>query len=361
MKYKDFKTTKDFLLKHIGDMSQVAGTKRYTFSEGKAKGMDAVDIRTGGGLSFTVLPGCGMGIAWAEYKGVPFSYIAKTGIVSARHFEPEGMGWLRTFLGGLLTTCGLSNVGAPCEEDHPVLGRQHFGLHGRISNTEASQVCINEKWQGDELLLSVSGHMRESVLHGENLSLHRTIKTSLGAKSLHIQDVVENEGLQDQPLMLLYHINIGWPIIDKDSRFICNSSNVVAVGLRSKEKIGQHQHIQAPKNGEPEHLFFHDFKADGEGMTGCAIINPELELGVYLRYRRDQLSCFSQWKMMAESEYVVGMEPGNCNPVGRVKARKNGSLQILKPGERKETSLEIGILDSAEEINGFITMTESLK
>jgi len=352
--------SRQFLHKRIGDMSQIVGLKRYAFSEGKAKGVEAVDVKTGGGLSFTVLPGRGMDIAWAEFKGIPFSYISKTGIVSPSHFESSGLEWLRTFFAGLLTTCGLSNVGGPCDEDHPVLGKQHYGLHGRISNTVADQVCTSEEWHGDDLIMTVSGRMRESQLHGENLVLHRTIKTSLGSKSLHIHDVVENEGLNDQPLMLLYHINIGYPMIDENSRFICNSEKVTPVGSRSEEKISEYQHMQAPAKGEPEHLFFHDFKTDGEGMTGCAIVNPELEMGVYLRYRKDQLPCFSQWKMMAESEYVLGMEPGNCNPISRVEARKNGTLQILQPGERKEIELEIGILDGLEEINGFEKMVDGL-
>ena len=347
---------RQYLQKRVGDLSQIAGLKRYTFSEGKAQGVEAVDVKTGSGLSFTVLPGRGMDLAWADYKGIPFGYISKTGIVSPAYYESKGLEWLRTFFAGLLTTCGLSNVGGPCDEEHPVLGKQHFGLHGRISNTTADQVCTNEEWQGDKLVLSVSGRMRESQLHGENLTLHRTIKTSLGAKSFHIHDVVENESLNDLPLMILYHINIGYPMIDENSRFICNSEKVTPVGVRSEEKIGEYQHMQTPAKGEPEHLFFHEFKTGEDGLTDCAIINPELEMGVYLRYRKDQLPCFSQWKMMAEAEYVVGMEPGNCNPIGRAEARKNGTQQSLKPSERKEIELEIGILDGLEEIDGFEKM-----
>jgi hypothetical protein len=352
---------RQFLQSRVGDLSQIVGLKRYTFSEGKAKGIEAVDVKTGTGLSFTVLPGRGMDIAWAEYKGFPFSYISKTGIVSAEQYNPNGLEWLRTFFAGLLTTCGLSNDGGPCDEEHPVLGKQHYGLHGRISNTVAEHVCVKEEWQDDEFILSVSGRMRESVLHGENLALRRTIKTSLGAKSFNIHDVVENEGMNDQPLMLLYHINIGYPVVDEKSRFICNSNEVVPTSARSDEKIGEFSQMQAPTKGEPEHLFFHDFKTDENEMTYCAIVNPDLEFGVYLKYNKSQLPKFSQWKMMAESEYVLGMEPGNCNPVGRTEARKNGTLEYLKAGERKEVDLEIGILSTQEEINEFVKTIESFK
>jgi len=361
MKLFSLNKNRQFLQRHIGDMSQIAGMKRYSFTDGKAKGIDAIDVKTGSGLSFTVLPGRGMDIAWAEFNGVPFSYISKTGIVSNEYYESKDLEWLRTFFAGLLTTCGLSNVGGPCEEEHSVLGKQHYGLHGRISNIAADNVCVNEEWKGDDFIMTVSGRVRESVLHGENLVLRRTIKSSLGSKSLLIHDIVENEGLNDQPIMILYHINIGYPVIDETSRFICNSREIVPVGARSKEKIDLYNQMQAPAKGEPEHLFFHDFSTDEKGMTYCGIINPDLEFGVYLKYKKTQLTKFSQWKMMAESEYVVGMEPGNCNPISRTEAMKNGTLAYLKAGERKEIDLEIGILSTQKEIDEFIKIIELLK
>jgi hypothetical protein len=162
-------------------------------------------------------------------------------------------------------------------------------------------------------------------------------------------------------LMILYHINIGYPVIDEKSRFICNSKEIIPAGARSKEKIKLYDQIQAPTKGEPEHLFFHDFKTDEKGMTSCGIINHDLEFGVYLKYPKKHLPKFTQWKLMAEAEYVVGMEPGNCNPIGRAEARKNGTLEYLKPGERKEIDLEIGILSTQKEIEEFIKTVESLK
>ena len=356
-----FNKNRIFLQKRIGSISQIAGLKRYSFTEGKAKGIEAIDVKTGSGLSFTVLPGRGMDIAWAEFKGIPFSYISKTGLVSPQYYESGKMEWLRTFFAGLLTTCGLSNVGGPCNEEHPVLGERHFGLHGRISNMAADNVCINEEWKGDDFTMMISGRLRESVLHGENLVLKRTIQTSLGAKSFFIHDVLENEGLDDQPLMVLYHINIGYPVLDENSRFICNSKEIIPVGNRSTETIDLFSQMQAPVKGEPEHLFFHDFKSDEDGMTCCALVNPDLEFGVYLKYNKTQLPKFSQWKMLAEAEYVMGMEPGNCNPVGRVEAKRNGSIEILKAGERKETDLEIGILSTTKEIEEFMTLIAALK
>jgi len=352
---------RQFLQKRIGDMSQVAGLKRYLFSEGKAKGIEAIDVRTGSGLSFTVLPGRGMDVAWAEFNGIQFSYISKTGIVSPDYYESRDSEWLRTFFAGLLTTCGLSNAGPSCEEGHPVIGKRHFGLHGRISNMAAEQVCVGEEWKGDDFIMTISGRMRESVLHCENLVLKRTVTTSLGAKFIKIHDSVLNEGLSDQPLMILYHFNIGYPVIDEKSRLITNSKEILPANPRSVEKIREYGQMQLPVKDEKEQLFFHDFKTDETGMTCCGIINPDLNFGVYIQYKKSELPRFSQWKMMGETEYVVAMEPGNCNPTGRVEARKNGSLEYLKAGEAKEIELEIGVLSTQKEIEEFMKKVDSLK
>jgi hypothetical protein len=356
-----FHKDRQFLQKRVGDMSQIAGLKRYAFSDGKARGVEAVDVKTGAGLSFTVLPGRGMDIAWAEFNGIPFGYISKTGIVSPEYYESKNLEWLRTFFAGLLTTCGLSNAGPPCEEDHPVLGKQHFGLHGRISNMAADNVCVKEEWKGDDYIMTVSGRMRESVLHGENLVMKRTITSSLGARSFKIHDVLENEGSEELPIMILYHINVGYPVIDEKSIFVCNSKEIFPANPYSVDKVNVYNKMQPPVNKEPEHLFFHDLKTDGKGITSCAVINPEMEFGVYVKYPKAQLPKFSQWKMMAEAEYVVGMEPGNCNPIGREMARKNGTLEFLKAGEKKEIELEIGILSTQQEIDEFVKTVEAFK
>lgn len=63
------------LLRHMGSVSQLGGLKRYTFAEGRAKGVEAVDVVTGTGFDFTVLPGRCMDLAWARYKGIPVSYM----------------------------------------------------------------------------------------------------------------------------------------------------------------------------------------------------------------------------------------------------------------------------------------------
>ena len=62
--------------------------------------------------------------------------------------------------------------------------------------------------------------MREGELFGENLVLRRSIETVYGFKTVAIIDEIENQGFRDEPLMLLYHINIGYPLLDAGTELL---------------------------------------------------------------------------------------------------------------------------------------------
>ena len=61
--------TREELLARVGDMGQLAGVKRYVLDDGPSRGVEAVDVWTGSGLAFTVVPGRGMDIHAAGYAG----------------------------------------------------------------------------------------------------------------------------------------------------------------------------------------------------------------------------------------------------------------------------------------------------
>lgn len=345
-----FPKDRQFLLQRMGDISQLAGTKPYRLAAGKAQGVEAVDIKTGSGFAFTVLPGRGLDIAWADYRGVPIGYMSKTGVVAPAYYESDGMEWLRSFGAGLLTTCGLSNVGGPCQEDDPVLGTRHYGLHGRIANMAAEQVSVREAWEDDELVMTVSGYLREACLHGEHLTLRRTVTAKLGENRLRIHDEVENAGFSAQPLMLLYHINLGYPLLDDGSRFVCASREIVPAADIARDELEQYAMMGPPVIGALERVYFHAPSADADGMATVALINDRLEFGAYVRFNTGQLPRLTQWKQLGAAEYVLGIEPGNCLPISRAEHRTRGDLEMIRPGEQRVFDVEIGVLPDHEAI-----------
>src|SRR4051812_41549940 len=108
------------LLAHVGDISQVARIKPYRLVEGLEDGVLALDVTTGSGLDYTVLPGRGMDISAASYNGRSLAWRSATTDTHSAYFDHEGengRGWLRAFYGGLVVTCGLTWVGGNAVEN----------------------------------------------------------------------------------------------------------------------------------------------------------------------------------------------------------------------------------------------------
>ncbi len=210
--------TRNELLQKVGDISQVAGVKPYMLTEGRSAGIEAIDFRTGTGFAFTVLPGRAMDISFAEWRGIPLCWRSQTGDVAGAYYEPEGLGWLRGFFGGLVATCGLAQAGAPCVDEGEALG-----LHGRIGNIAATNVTADGEWEGDQYTMWARGKVREAIVFGTNMQLTRRITARMGESRLFIEDLVENMAFEPAPHMMIYHINIGFPVVDEGAEVIAPS------------------------------------------------------------------------------------------------------------------------------------------
>jgi hypothetical protein len=337
-------------------MRQVGGVRLLQLDDGNERGARAAEFRTGTGFSFLVLIDRGLDISRAEYCGRALGWQSMTGDAHPAFFEPEGLGWLRTFYGGLLVTCGLNWMGAPCrdEEAGPKrLGPRDLGLHGRISHTPAASVYADAAWEGNDYRIWIRGKMRESLVFGEDLLLTREISTRLGENCLWVRDTVENVGYERAEQMLLYHINIGFPALDSSSELIAPTLRSTPRDVEAEVGKEQYAQFQAPTAGYHEQAYFHDLAAGPDGMTATAIVNRDLGHGAYVRFSREALPYYTEWKMMGQRNYVVGMEPGNALPLGRVAERNAGRLQYLDPGPKRDFLLEIGALTTREEIDTF--------
>ena len=332
--------TRDELLRKIGRIEQVAGLRLYELEDGSERGVRAVDFDTGSGFCFTVLVDRGLDIGAATWNGRALAWRAPVGEVGPAFYEPHRLGWLRTFHGGLLATCGLTQAGVPNMD-----GDEELGLHGRISHIPARQVNHGGRWEGDEYRFWVEGQMREVSIFGHDLCLTRRISAKLGEPRLTVEDRVENLGYAPAPHMILYHCNFGFPLLGPNSRLAAPSLKVEPRDDVAVQGVDQHATFEKPTPGYAEQCFFHHLTADEAGFVVVKLINPELGLAFQLRYRREELPEFTQWKQVGQGTYVVGLEPGNCRPEGRSAARQRGALVELAPGDQRDYCLEMTILD----------------
>lgn len=329
-------------------MEQIAGIKEMVFADGKAKGVRGLEVTTGGGLEYTVIADRGLDIAYARYRGIPFSFLSKTGIVAPEYFVEKGAdGFLRSFYAGLLTTCGYTYMGAPGLDD-----QEQLGLHGRASSIPAEKVNVFEKWEQNDYILEIKGSVRECITLKENVLLKRSISTIVGEDIIRIKDVVVNDGYVDSPLMLLYHINFGFPLVSKSSEIFVPAQSTIQYG--EENIIDDYTKAESPQPGYKEKVFYHTLLANENGDTAVAIYNPvECGFGIYIKFNINELPCFTQWKQMGAQDYAVGLEPGTYISTGRAEARKDDMLIYLKPGEQRCINLEIGVIKDENELNNI--------
>ncbi len=344
--------TRNYILERVGDISQIGGIRVVDLADGRERGVRAAQFRTASGLDFTVLIDRGMDIDRADYKGVPLCWRSATQSAHPAYFEPEGLQWLRSFFGGLLTTCGLTYAGHPTTDE----GEQ-LGLHGHISNIPARSVQVEERWEGDDFVMAVTGEVTEAAVFGPHMVLRRRVSARLGERRLFVSDTVENRGHRPEPLMVLYHINFGYPIVDSPARLVATVETVTPMDERAEREPEGYAHFLTPQADYEERCYRFTFHPDDTGYVHVGLVNPEADggrgLGAYLRFRKDQLPYLVEWKMMGQGEYVVAIEPANCPLAPRDRLRAQGELVMLPPGAAQEFEIEIGVLDGAEEIERF--------
>jgi hypothetical protein len=329
------------LLKRVGNMDQLAGIRALEAVDGTARGCRMLEVWNGSGLRFLVNAERALDISSCEYRGIPLAWRSPVGDVHPAYYEPQETGWLRSFAGGLLTTCGLDSFGPPSQD-----GGQVFGLHGRIGNIPASQVNTRTYWEKDDYQLEISTEVRQARLFGENLVLRRRITTSLGSDRIKIEDIVSNQGYEPASHMLLYHFNLGFPLVGENARL-----NIHAEETRPRDAVAVSglpawNQFQAPTPGYQEQVFIHRPKVDEKGLAVVELSNPSIGISLRWRYSAASLPYLMEWKMMGEGAYVVGVEPANCDGIGgRAAARELGKLPMLEPGENRAYCIEVEIAE----------------
>ncbi len=326
--------TRAELRQHTGRMEQLAGIRAVEHVDGRARGSRGFEVWTGSGLTFHVLADRALDISTCTLNGKSLGWLSPGDEAHPAFSEPQGLGWLRSFGGGLLVTCGLDHFGSPSEDG------ESLGIHGRIGNLPAEQVSYRTYWEGDEYRLEITGQVRQSRPFGENLLLRRRLSTALGARALTIEDEVINDGHEPVPHMILYHFNLGFPLISQATELDLPMSKVTPRTERAAAALDRHMQLQPPTPGFQEEVFIIEAKGDASGRASARITNRETGVAGELSWSTDTLPYLMQWKMMGQGMYVLGVEPGNTGTLeGRAEARRLGMLTELAPGESRRYSV----------------------
>ena len=267
----------------ISNFAQVASLRRYTFAEGREKGLDILDCDNGK-IRFLLNVSKACDIMQLYHEGQNMSFISKNG------FTKRESSFLNRFEGGMLYTCGLDSVG----------GREGFELHGTLHSTPAQIL----RAECDEKGIIVEAIIRDTALFGKNLVLRRRIFSAIGSETLSLQDTLVNEGYREEKYCLLYHVNVGYPMLDEGAKLFAKVKNCVPRTSWAEENKDTMYEMSAPKAEQEETCYFLELET-----PSAVVINEKIGKSFRLTYSGDTLPCFVEWKSMASGDYALGLEP----------------------------------------------------
>ena len=320
---------------YIGHPTQLSGVEEHRLIGGQGDGMRLYEVHNQSGLDLVLSPDRNLDITRLHFRGINMSYMSPCGYVAPAYYDASESNWLKSFTAGFLTTCGLQQVGSPCVDEGEVLP-----LHGSIAN----HPCEHSYWEEDEDEIRVHAINRDEVIFGRKLVLKRTVAVSKQENRFRIKDRIINTGDRLEPVEILYHMNMGYPLLDEDSVVTIPSAEVRARDQHAGEDLANWMHMEKPQPGYQERCYYHTFTGN-EAVVG--IFQPKLQMGLSITFDPQMLDGFVEWKMMGVRDYVLGLECGNCLPDGRDVMRKTGMLKFLKPGEKLKYEVTCRMLSSS--------------
>lgn len=331
----------------ISNTAQLGGIETSVLDNGLGRGNRIAWINTGTGLRYKVVIDRGMDIADAFYNQHSLAWLSHGGFNAPQPNSDRGIDWLKTFGGGLLTTCGLSHVGGP-EKDE--FGER--GIHGNISNLPAEIVSIIQPDPvAGKMEMSITGIIKETKVFGPSLELRRTILGILGEPMLKIHDEVINRGNTPAPLMLMYHFNFGYPMVDEGTKILWEGKWKPRFGDENAKIFKEGNDFKtcpAPIDdhlGTGEEVVFIDPNTDDSGMCVAGLYNAKIGLKVAINFKKEQLPHLVNWQHWGKGEYVTGIEPATNPPIGQAQARANKELIFLESYEIRSFDLEIRAIE----------------
>lgn len=340
------KRSQEFELRQkIGDLNAICGWKEYRYEDGPASGVRAVDLKNGKNIEMTIVADRAFDIPYLSYKGYNMGFISKQGVRAPGLYREEGVrGFLKQFSAGMLTTCGMTYAGAPGND-----GRE-LGLHGPFSNLPAHQVSVRDDTEGDDVVFRVEGKVREACVFEENMLMRRTMTLETERDVVRIHDVLENQSFATDPVMMIYHINFGYPMLDEGAKVYTSAKKIEPRDQTAADGMDKYTLMEKPEMNRDEQCYFH---TDHEGEGFAMLHNEKLGIAGIVRFDPKVLPLLCEWKCMRAGDYALGLEPTTSGVLNRAVARENGLLTYLAPGEKRVYDLEIEFTDDVELIESY--------
>jgi len=340
-------TALDFarLRQRYASLDAYAAVRLVTLGDGAERGVRVLELRSGGGLEAEIVIDRTFDIGRLALNGTTVSWHAPAGYRSAANIDPhaeDGQGFL-TGMSGLLSTCGFDHIRQPERETaydaplHPT-PQIAYPLHGGGAHQPARLIGYGVNEEGPRPHIWCEGEITQSMMFRGALRLRRRIEMPLGGRTITLADTVTNIGPTAVSSMMLYHVNLGYPLVDQAS----------VLSIDPAEKVwsdGDHDATThfGPSPATPvSEISVHRQTAEN-GMAECRLHNPETGLSFSLAYSSNTLPYLQLLRVRGDGYNLIGIEP--CSTAGRTRrdARDAGEMPILNPGDSRRFSIEIAL------------------
>jgi len=296
----------------------------------RPSGDRALAVRVAGGFDVDVLLDRGLDLGAAWWAGTPLAWR------SPHPVDPgPGREWEDRFLGGLLATCGPDNIGAP---------RDGHGQHGTHHLTPAHDVRWWRERDGDALEVHVRGAVAHTTLYGPRVVVEREIVVATGRPQVEVRDVVRNHGDTAVHVPLLYHVNLGSPVLVPGTRVRADADDPVPADPLPDGRDAVT--FPAPAPGLAYVVAEHpDVHGAGDGWARASVGPTGLGRDVVVEWRSDAMPRLFTWLWPAAGVWVLGVEPANAPLVGPERASAGAGAPVLGPGESWACGLRVRVDD----------------
>ena len=336
-------------------------TQHGRFVGGPADQVEVIAVDTGAVRAY-LLPSRGMSIWKLEAGGVHFGW--NSPVAGPIHpsnvpvFDPSGIGWLEGF-DELVVRCGLESNGAPEHDEHS--GNLIHPLHGRIGNLPATSLSI----EFDEASgrLEVIGEVLESRLFIKRLRLRSRTRFLAGSPNVELLDDVTNDLSKNASMQLLYHINVGKPVLSEGASLEVPIESLAPKDALSASEIETWNQFGPPEDNYAERVYFAKLRSDDANSTTAMLRSANGETGMGVTFKTSGLPRFILWKNTAAENdgYVIGMEPATNYPNVRSYEASQGRVVEIEPGETASFRVTLHPLTESESVEKMSARIKSLQ
>lgn len=328
-----------------GDIS----TRHGRFVGGLADGVEVIEIDTGE-VRIMLLPTRGMSIWYVESHGIRFGW--KSPVAGPIHpsnvplHEPSGLGWLAGF-DELVARCGLESNGAP---EHDAQGQLIYPLHGCIGNLAADGLSI--EYDEASGRLEVIGEVFESKLFFKRLRLRSRLRVTAGGSEIELLDDVTNQLSSEAEMQLLYHVNVGAPLLGEGATLHAAVAELAPKDALSASELSKWNQYAAPESGYSERVYFTEPVADEHNRTTVMLQSAEADKGLGVSFGTTMLPKFVLWKNTGSEHdgYVTGLEPATNLPNTRSFEASQGRVVKIPPRETVSFRVTLHPLTDSESV-----------